>query len=82
MDILSKVYAMILSHNCGHLLEKAYKKIIFSMAKNRRFDELFIYYACLVVPLLLLSTPHARFGSILIFFHYYFFTIEENANNQ
>jgi len=34
---LNKVYAMILSHNCGHLLEKAYNKIPLN-----EFDKIFI----------------------------------------
>ena len=37
MNSLNKVYAMILSHNCGHLLEKAYKKI-----PLKEFDKIFI----------------------------------------
>ena len=34
---MNKVYAMILSHNCGHLLEKAYNKIPLN-----EFDKIFI----------------------------------------
>ena len=37
MNSLNKVYAMILSHNCGHLLEKAYNKIPLN-----EFDKIFI----------------------------------------
>ena len=43
---------------------------------DKKLDNIIIYYMLLMAPLLLLSTPHARFGSVLIFFHLYFFSKE------
>ena len=51
----------------------SYKHIIQSTFHNKKVDTLVLFYLFLLTPLLLLSTPHARFGSILIFFIYCFF---------
>jgi len=54
----------------------SYKNIIQSTFNNKKIDTLILFYLLLLTPLLLLSTPHARFGSILIFFHLLFFSKE------
>ena len=54
----------------------SYKHIIQSTFHNKKVDTLVLFYLFLLTPLLLLSTPHARFGSILIFFHLLFFSKE------
>lgn len=53
-----------------------FKFIFLRLFIEKKLDNIIIYYMLLVVPLLLLSTPHARFGSVLIFFHLYFFSKE------
>ena len=42
----------------------SYKHIIQSTFHNKKVDTLVLFYLFLLTPLLLLSTPHARFGSI------------------
>ncbi len=53
-----------------------FKFIFLKLMIERKLDKVVFYYLLLIAPLLLLSTPHARFGSILIFFHLYFFSKE------
>ena len=75
------VYKYIYSSINFIIVLVSFKNIINSVFQKKQLDNLVIYYSLLILPLLLLSTPHARFGSILIFFHYYFFMFKDKKIN-
>ena len=71
-------YKLIYTATNLFLLFFTFKYILKETFIKKKLDKIIIYYLLLIFPLLLLSTPHARFGSILIFFHLYFFSKEFN----
>ena len=76
-------YKLIYTATNLFLLFFTFKYIFKEIFIKKKLDKIIIYYLLLIFPLLLLSTPHARFGSILIFFHLYFFSREfHNFKNR
>jgi len=76
-------YKLIYAATNLFLLFFTFKYILKKTFIEKKLDKIIIYYLLLIFPLLLLSTPHARFGSILIFFHLYFFSREfHNFKNR
>lgn len=76
-------YKLIYTATNLFLLIFSIKYILKKTFIDQKLDKIIIYYLLLIFPLLLLSTPHARFGSILIFFHLYFFSKEfDNFKNR
>ena len=71
-----KIYEIFVIFTNGVVVFFAWKFIIGTIFIDKTIDSLIIIYFLVLTPLLMLATPHARFGSVLIFFHLYFLSRE------
>mgnify|MGYP001164108937 FL=1 len=71
-----KIYEIIVIFTNGVVVFFAWKFIISTIFIDKTIDRLIIIYFLVLTPLLMLATPHARFGSVLIFFHLFFLSRE------
>ena len=72
----AKIYEIIMILANSIIVFLAWKNIINTIFIDKKIKKDIIIYFLLLAPLLMLATPHARFGSVLIFFHLNFFSRE------
>ena len=72
----TKIYEIIMILANSIIVFLAWKNIVNTIFIDKKIKKDIIIYFLLLAPLLMLATPHARFGSVLIFFHLNFFSRE------
>ena len=72
----AKIYEIIIILANSIIVFLAWKNIVNTIFIDKKIKKDIIIYFLLLAPLLMLATPHARFGSVLIFFHLNFFSRE------